>query len=147
MDDTNLSLLRLFRHCSHLQFHRYTRFHGQGRILMLLKKHETLTQKELVQITQNRSATLSEQLDAMEKNGWITKEKNSTDKRSINLCLTQEGQEMALEAEKEQLETANALFSILDETEKEQLYQLLEKLHSTWQNDEKCIPKESNGGL
>lgn len=114
---------------------------------MLLKKHETLTQKELVQITQNRSATLSEQLDAMEKNGWITKEKNSTDKRSINLCLTQEGQEMALEAEKEQLETANALFSILDETEKEQLYQLLEKLHSTWQNDEKCIPKESNGGL
>lgn len=135
---TNFSLLKLFRQCSHLQFHRYSRFHGQGRILNLLKQNGVLTQKELISITQRRSATLSEQLEVMEKNGWIIREKNSTDKRNIDICLTPEGENIALEAQKEQEETANALFSFLEETEKAQLAVLLEKLFSHWQMDEKC---------
>jgi len=128
---TNATLLRLFRQCSHLQ-RGSGRFHGQGRILVLLLANGRMTQREITEHLQRRSATLSEQLEIMEKAGLILREKNAADKRNLDIRLTGEGKQAALEAEKEFSETADALFSGLDETEKSNLYQTLRKLSAVW---------------
>jgi len=139
MDDleiTNLMLLRQFRKCSHLQSHRMSRFQGQGRILILLRELEVITQRELSDIMQRRAATLSEKLEIMESNGLITRTKNSADKRNIDIRLTDKGREMALEAEQERAGTADTLFSILDTDEKVRLHEIMKKLHTHWQKEE-----------
>lgn len=133
--DLNLDLLGQFRKCSHLQYHRKSRFQGQGRILILLKRREAATQRDLVRITQRRSATLSEQLELMEKAGLLTREKSSEDKRNILLKLTDKGEGMAAEAEAERAETADTLFSLLNGDEKTALLRILKKLGDAWEEE------------
>jgi DNA-binding MarR family transcriptional regulator len=67
-DEPNLALLRLFRQCVQ-KMHRAEKYRGQGRLLILLRERGTLTQRELIEITGRRSATLSEQLDGMDRAG------------------------------------------------------------------------------
>ena len=71
---SNVALLRLFRQCSHLQ-RGSGRFHGQGRILVLLLTNGRMTQREITENLQRRSATLCEQLEIMEKAGHHARER------------------------------------------------------------------------
>lgn len=57
---------------------------NRGAILILLHEHGRMTQRELIEITQRRSATLSEQLERMESSGLIVREKT----RRINAMWT-----------------------------------------------------------
>lgn len=132
MEITNIMLLGQFRQCAHFQFHRQKKFRGQGRILVLLKERGMMTQRELTQRLQRRSATLSEQLENMEKMGWIQRSKCASDKRNLEIKLTQLGLEMAREAEKEREEEADILFGVLENEEKEKLYAILTKLGDIW---------------
>lgn len=140
MDQTDISpskLLSQFRQCSHLQ-RRTCHMQGQGRILRLLLEHGTLTQKQLADITQRRSATLSDQLEMMESVGWITRVKNQADKRNIDVALTDAGLAKAKEAEQERTRTANSLFSVLSIQEQRQLSHILQKLYDSWQKNPLC---------
>ena len=60
--------------------------------MILLHLYGSLTQRELIELTGRRSATLSEQLDDMEKSGLILRSKNAHDKRNIDVILTEQGQ-------------------------------------------------------
>lgn len=71
----NLTLLRLLHQCAH-RINMSSKYPGQGRLLVLLHKKGTLTQRELIEITQRRSATLSEQLAGMEKSGYYQNKKS-----------------------------------------------------------------------
>lgn len=134
--EMDLKLFSRFRQFSDLQLQRITGFQGQGLILTLLRKHGTLTQRELSSITQRRSATLSEQLDNMENAGLITRAKNAADKRNIDVTLTEPGMVAAKKADEIRNEAAHAFFSVLDAEEKEQLYGMLAKLIAA----RDCIP-------
>ncbi len=129
---TNQLLMRQFRQCAHLQYHRHNRFQGQGRILVLLAERGSMTQRDLAEITQRRSATLSEQLELMENAGWIIRQKSSEDRRNVDLCLTEAGKQAAKEAKQEWTQTADLLFSVLSKEEKQQLSLTLELLERTW---------------
>lgn len=129
--ETELELLQLFRQCSHLQFHRFNKFHGQGYIISILSKNNgIITQRELCEKTQRRAATLSEQLEQMSQNGIITRQKNKDDKRNIDISLTEKGMAVAQEVQLEREHTAEIIFGNLDSTEKSQLKLLLSKIHS-----------------
>jgi DNA-binding MarR family transcriptional regulator len=133
MDVTNLMLLNAFRKCAHIQY--FTgKFQGQGRILILLLQRDMITQRELAEITQRRAATLSEQLDTMEKAGLIIRVKSADDKRNVDVRLTEKGRLAAAEAEKERSEIAELLFSGLEEDEKKHFYNTLLKLREQWQH-------------
>lgn len=134
----NLTLLHLFHQCSH-RLHVNGKFCGQGRLLILLLEKGTLTQRELIDITGRRSATLSEQLENMDKAGLVTRSRNEQDQRNVDVSLTPLGRETAKEAQNNRLKQAHALFSVLNEEEKEQLYRLLHKLLTSWNN----FPQES----
>ncbi len=129
----NLELLKAFRRCAHIQ-HHMSRFQGQSRILILLLNAENgaMTQRELAEITQRRAATLSEQLESMERAGLITREKSRDDRRNIDVRLTGAGRLTAMEAEREREEIADLLFSHLSGAEKAELHRILSALGERW---------------
>ncbi len=134
----DFDLLHLFHQCGHW-LHMYRKSYGQTRILIQLLEKGTLTQRELIDITKRRSATLSEQLESMDKAGYITRTRNEQDRRNVDISLTPLGEAEARKGINDRNRRAHALFSVLTQEEKTQLYQLLEKLKSAWKN----IPIES----
>ena len=74
-NELNLRLLGMMHQISYLMQTKEKR-RGQGRLLILLSLYGTLTQRELIELTGRRSATLSEQLDGMEKSELIYRHKN-----------------------------------------------------------------------
>lgn len=129
--ELNLRLLGMLVQSSYLMQTR-EKYRGQGRLLILLHLYGSLTQRELIELTGRRSATLSEQLDSMEKSGLILRSKNAQDKRNIDVTLTEQGQAAALQAMKNRQAFADALFSAMPLRKKQQLAGLLDSLLHTW---------------
>lgn len=127
----DVTLLHLFHQCGHM-LHANGKYSGQGRLLVQLLERGTLTQRELIQLTGRRSATLSEQLDHMEKAGLIIRTRNEQDRRNVNVALTEAGLEAAENAQNNRIQRAHTLFSSLTAEEKEQLFSLLQKLKISW---------------
>lgn len=130
-EEDNLKLLGLFLQCSYkLKIQEKKR--GQGRILVLLQDNGQLTQKELTAMTNRKSATLSEQLESMEKSGLIIRHKDMEDKRNICVELTPLGQKTAMSVREKRLDYANELFDSLTDERREALISELEKLVEEW---------------
>ena len=130
-DELNLRLLGMMLQSSYLMQTR-EKYRGQGRLLILLYLHGALTQRELIELTGRRSATLSEQLDGMEKSGLISRCKNEQDKRNVNVELTELGKKAAIEAMQNRQAYADELFGTMPQRKKQQLAGLLDSLLHTW---------------
>lgn len=129
--ELNLRLLGMLVQSSYLMQTR-EKYRGQGRLLILLHLHGSLTQRDLIELTGRRSATLSEQLDSMEKSGLILRSKNAQDKRNIDVTLTEQGRAAALQAMKNRQAYADTLFGAMPPRKKQQLVGLLDSLLHTW---------------
>lgn len=136
--EENVALLRLVHQCAH-RLSASEKYRGQGRLLNLLRERGTLTQRELIELTGRRSATLSEQLEKMEKSGYLTRQKNQQDRRNVDVTLTDLGREAALEARADRERRAE-VFDGLTPREREELTALLEKLLAL------CEAREAGGG-
>ena len=130
-NELNLRLLGMLLQSSYLMQTR-EKYRGQGRLLVLLHLHGALTQRELIELTGRRSATLSEQLEGMEKAGLILRRKNEQDKRNVDVELTDAGRAAALQAIQNRQSYANELFGALPRQEKQQLAEILDGLLHTW---------------
>lgn len=135
-EPADVSLLHVFHQCSH-HLHANKSTHGQDRLLIHLLENGTLTQRELIDITRRRSATLSEQLENMDKAGYIIRTRNEKDHRNVDVSLTPLGEEAAKEARNNRIKRAHILFSPLIPEEKEQLFRLLHKLLASWEKSQK----------
>ena len=100
--------------------------------MVLLSQYGALTQRELIELTGRRSATLSEQLDGMEKSGLISRCKNEQDKRNVDVELTEQGKKTAIEALQNRQAYADELFDTIPQRKKQQLAGLLDSLLHTW---------------
>lgn len=129
--ELNLRLLGMMLQSSYLMQTR-EKYRGQGRLLILLYLHGALTQRELIELTGRRSATLSEQLDGMEKSGLILRHKNEQDKRNVDVELTEQGEKAAIEAMRNRQAYADELFAAMPQRKKQQLAGLLDSLLHTW---------------
>lgn len=130
-NELNLRLLGMVLQSSYLMQTR-EKYRGQGRLLILLNLHGALTQRELIELTGRRSATLSEQLDGMEKSGLIRRRKNEQDKRNVDVKLTEQGKKAAIEAMRNRQAYADELFGTMPQRKKQQLAGLLDSLLHTW---------------
>ena len=130
-NELNLRLLGMILQSSYLMQTR-EKYRGQGRLLILLHLHGALTQRELIELTGRRSATLSEQMEGMEKSGLIVRRKNEKDKRNIDPTLTEQGTAAAMQAIANRQTYANELFSKLPQRKKQQLAEILDTLLHTW---------------
>ncbi len=125
-------LLHRIRVCGHHLWFCAGEKAGQRRILMTLFKRGNMTQRELQEILEIRSASLSEILAKIEAEGFIERVKSDVDKRQIDLLLTEEGRKEAEGIEAENDLTAKELLCDLTEEEEVQLFYLLDKLVEKW---------------
>jgi len=130
-NSANLKLLGLFLQCSYKLKTREKK-RGQGRLLVLLRNNGPMTQRDLIDRTGRRSATLSEQLESMEKAGLVIREKDPRDRRNICVELTQLGQEAALRTKSARGDYADELFGMLTDEQKQSLITELEQLVQEW---------------
>ena len=129
--ELNLRLLGMLHQISYLM-QTQEKFRGQGRLLVLLNRYGALTQRELIELTGRRSATLSEQLEGMEKSGLILRHKNEQDKRNVDVELTEQGKLAAAKALQNRQSYADELFGVLPQR-KQQLAGLLDALLHAWE--------------
>ena len=130
-NELNLRLLGMMHQISYLM-QTQEKFRGQGRLLVLLNRYGALTQRELIELTGRRSATLSEQLEGMEKSGLILRHKNEQDKRNVDVELTEQGKLAAAKALQNRQSYADELFAAMPQRKKQQLAGLLDSLLHTW---------------
>lgn len=130
--ELNLHLLGMMHQISYLM-QTQEKFRGQGRLLVLLNRYGALTQRELIELTGRRSATLSEQLEGMERAGLIVRRKNEQDKRNVDVELTEQGKLAAAKALQNRQAYADELFAAVPQRKKQQLAGLLDALLHTWE--------------
>lgn len=130
----SLDVMRTFRSCSHLLHHRKCPpLQGKGRLLVVLYRNgSSITQRDLLDLVNIRSASLSETLCKMEKDGLINREKCENDRRNVLITLTEAGIEAAKECTRRQHDDAVELFSVLSHEERRQLLGMLTRLHDSW---------------
>ena len=131
-NELNLRLLGMMLQSSYLMQTR-EKYRGQGRLLILLHTHGSLTQRELIELTGRRSATLSEQLEGMERSGLIRRGKNEQDRRNVDVELTEQGKMAAAKAVQNRQSYADELFGAFPQRKKQQLAGLLDELLHQWE--------------
>ncbi|MCD8089269.1 MAG: transcriptional regulator [Clostridiales bacterium] len=128
----NRELLELFEKCGHFLYHRRGGKRGQNRIVKLLVSNVSMSQREIQDILDIKSGSLSELVSKLETKGYIKKERDENDRRKIILTVTRAGEEYLDTLEKELTRQEDILFCSLSEEEKEEFYKILEKLLKSW---------------
>lgn len=129
------SAVRLLVRCARYLNHRKGSRPGQERILYLLMKNKTMTQKELQKEMQIAQGSMSEILIKLEAQSLIEKKKNPEDGRSVVLSLSEKGYEIAKENHKRWHADEEQLLDALNEEEKEELGIICTKLLKSWEAD------------
>lgn len=146
----NDNLAQLFRRVARQMLRG--RHHGpshpaQGRVLSILTERESMSRKELMDLLEVRSGSLSELLGKLERHGLIAREQDQSDKRGFVLSVTDKGRAMAGEHGQWRGERAEELFAPLSREEQEQLGAILTKLLNAWEatGDEEGHAHEEKG--
>ena len=130
----DVALMRQMRRCSHLLYHKFSLNFSQNRILVLLKREGPMTQKALMCQMQIQPGSLSEVLAKVESAGLVERRRCEDDRRNFEIRLTEEGVQQAEAFERDRQDMAQLLFETLDDSEKQQLMNLMTKLHEHWES-------------
>ncbi|ALU15504.1 MarR family transcriptional regulator [Eubacterium limosum] len=138
MNKLNEKLMEQFRKYQVLMHQGMRRFaprgpkedphHGQGKVLVMLAENDGVSQKLLTEQSGIRPASLSELIIKLERNGLVERQRNEEDKRNRNVYLTEDGRALAETIKSRKDESADFLFDVLSEEEKETLTVLFDKL-------------------
>lgn len=131
--DMNEKLIINLRDLNHIMRSLYEGRASQKRILIILNEAESITQRELTERLGIQPGSASEILSKLERAGWILRTQNEGDRRTTDICLTDSGRELALEALAQRKKRHAEMFSCLSEEEKEQLLSLLERVRTDWE--------------
>ena len=132
MEETAVRMLiRCARHLNHGKGRRP----AQERILYLLRKHQTMTPKELQEQMETAQGSVSEILSKLEAQDFIVKQKNPDDARSIILSLSEKGKKTAEENHRLWRENEEKLLDALNDEEKETLKEICMKLLQSWEDN------------
>ena len=128
---TTLALLQQFRRCAHLM--RHTSSHGGGmRILIKLLLNGPVTQRALADLLERTPATLSQQLEPLERDGLVERAPLESDRRTLVVRLTEAGVTAAQEARQRNQRVADELFGPLDDADRRDLLRILGTLEASW---------------
>lgn len=98
---------------------------GQARALRTLLEEGPMTQKQLADLCMRDTATMSRNIDRLEKAGLLTRESNPGCRRSYLICLTEEGKEKARQVQEIFRELDERIWGDIPAEEMEQLYRTL----------------------
>lgn len=109
--------------------------HAQGRVLRILKERGSLGQRELLEILDVRSGSLSELVAKLENHELIARSRDEEDKRGFIISLTEKGKAAVAEHEEGRKKMMESLFAPLSPEESEKLEEILTKLVSAWNSE------------
>jgi DNA-binding MarR family transcriptional regulator len=158
MDESALSkkipadedLTRLFHRAAKMMARMHHRHdnahHGQSHVYSILKKRGPMNQKDLLNLLNVRSSSLSEILKKLERRGLIVRERNKADKRSFIVSAVHKGEKGCHGHSKNPKSKMNEIFNILEADEKDQLKTLLGKLiqHMEQTDKQNCCDCKAN---
>ena len=106
-------------------------YHGQGRLLNLLKDGESFSIAELVEQLDIRPSSASELISKLEQNGLVSRSACDEDKRVTLIKITEKGKALLSDNSENKAAYFTDMFSGLTPEEQEQLSELLTKLVSS----------------
>lgn len=127
------TLTDLLRGCGHILYHRHGWNRSQDRVMRMIAQRGRMSQKELQDLLDIKSSSISEMISKLETKGLVRREKDGADKRKMVLVLTEAGSEAVSEAPGL---ARRESYDALSAEEQETLRQLLIKLLGSWQNTE-----------
>lgn len=124
----------------------YVPYRGQGRVLHIIADNNGLNQKELAELLDIRSASMSELLNKLERSKLITRAKDEMDKRVTRVFLSSDGREL-VDSSQNQDSFAEMLFGGLSDKEKCSFYTILKKLCTAFEAQELLEGEDSDEPL
>lgn len=98
---------------------------GQARALRGLLEEGPMTQKELADLCMRDTATMSRNIDRLERVGLLRREANPGCRRSYLICLTEEGRKKAGQVREIFRELDERIWGDIPEEEMEKVYEIL----------------------
>ena len=102
---------------------------GQGFILFHLWHHDGIPQNVIAHGLHLSPATVTNTLQRMERDGWITRERGADDQRIVRVHLTDRAKALHEEVRASFRDLEREVTSVLTKDERETLRELLVKLH------------------
>ena len=102
---------------------------AQGLVLLQLCHRDGISQRQIIQARHVSPATMTNMLQRMERDGWITRERDSDDQRMVRVYLTEKAKSLRKEAQQTFRGMEEELASVYTDEEKEMFCRLLMKLH------------------
>lgn len=104
---------------------------SQCKVLAHLSRNEGISQARLAELTETDPMTLVRTLDRMEQDQWIERRPDPADRRAHRLFLRDAAKPIIERIWKFAEETRSEALGVLDPSEREQLVNLLERVHGT----------------
>jgi len=92
------------------------------------------TSAEIARDLAHDKGAMTRLIDTLEQRGWVTRVRDSGDRRIINLALTDEGRALGMRCKLRVIAYWNALLKDWDEDETQTLIALLQKLRATMES-------------
>ena len=127
---------RLMARAHHGRRHESHARQAQVRVLAILRETGPVSQGELLRRLDVRSASLSELLGKLERNGLVRRERNPEDRRSFIVSATAAADALLSEREQAGPGGDDRFFACLDDTEKEALRAILSKLVASLRDED-----------
>lgn len=122
-------------HMEKLGLHR-----GQGFALIHLWHHDGLPQREISRAMHLRPASVTNMLQRMERDGWITRSRDELDQRIVRVYLTSKAKAVRKEAQVVFRQMEEDLGAVYTKEEQATLRELLLKLHRRFSGDAASHP-------
>lgn len=132
--DIQEKLIINLRDMNHVMRSLYEGKGSQKRILIILNKAEKITQRELTERLGIQPGSVSEVIAKLEDAGHIVRVPSESDRRTMDIALTEEGRALAETAAAQRQKRHEEMFSCLSEEERITLLSLLEKINGDWKD-------------
>lgn len=124
------------RACGHFLYYRMGGRVGRRRILVLLSRYDEMLQKDLQDLLQIQSGSLSEMIIRLEADGYVEKGRSAADGRQQTLRLTPAGRERAGQLKAEYEAQVEKMMGCLSAEQMLELRSMLETLLNHWERME-----------
>ena len=104
--------------------------HPQFNALLALRDKQDMTMGELCEKLMLACSTATDLVDRMEKNGFLVRNRDGSDRRVIRLAVSEKGRQVIAEVLVARRRYVASMLEKLKEDEQTQLAQSLERLHS-----------------
>lgn len=141
-ETTEQQILHLLGYFGHYIYVLRGGLGGKQHVLKTLLLQGEMTQRELLELLHTSSASLSEVLGKLEREGLIERGRSEADKRQLEVCLTDAGKVAAAEMVREEKEFEEKSLDFLTHEEKADLLNRLDVIFDHWRELEKQKKEE-----